>query len=386
MPPFPKALALLQRPYIGIPLCGLFFLALHSVFYPSTLPAIHLDSLGDAVDRFHLPRPFQYGQPNAQLRPCNPYSLPGILHLNMTEPWLSTYDVLGSSPPCTPRNTLLSQLIDGEPVPSTRGASVLIVGDSVDRELVRFFHYAGKVRPLKPVPVLTTSEMTNSSAPLGNNANNGFPKAVHYPQFDFTVRNYHFCGLDRQGIWPDKQNPCNDPAPLEPRFAALEQWYKTLPREPDLIIVQSSLWDIARFQREQYWADGGDAEVPGFSQEFLLEWIQEMSSFVRSLRGLVSNAPIIYRIMHEAVATEGTWFKPAGSTKDVLGPTFSELRVHQIREAQRYVADKEGLDVLPLGDVLIGHRGWLRDDIHPGIPGNALYAEMILEALDRIRS
>ncbi|KZO90831.1 hypothetical protein CALVIDRAFT_558449 [Calocera viscosa TUFC12733] len=363
--------SLRQRPvrtfllvWTALALCSLVFLEPSQLFYAAdgTLLFPSFPS---------LPEP----QP-----PCEPYTKPGTLHLNPDQPHLTTYTPFDAS--CQPNNTLLQHWRDGVPVDEFRNTSVLLLGDSVDRGWVNYTCTAGK----DAGAVLRMSALNDSLSTRPKNENGGNPRTCAHGALGLEVSFYHFCGLTDADIWRDKPDPCNRPGPFHERWKLFLRWASSLDKPPDIVVIQSGLWDLAAFDRNLYLTMDHDTDLKGLTDEFIASWIGNMTDMVHRVKEAFPRTSIYYRIVHQTKKNGDTWFRPTGNYKTKHGKAFRPLRVQQVQDAQKYVVEQEQLHLLPFGDLVGGQLdAVLQDAIHPNDVGNALLTKMVLEALWRER-
>lgn len=285
------------------------------------------------------------------------------------------------NPTCQADNTLVKAFESGQPLPWIDGKQILLVGDSVDRELLRWLCRL-------PGGEISASEL-NDPTPVFNDSlvNKGYPRVCTFPnRGGLTIRNYHFCGLDHVGVWKDKTDPCIAPSVFPSRWKDFERFVTAFPNKVDYATLNSGLWDLARYQRSQYASKGRDDSV-GLDDEFVNEWPVLAQEFVDLNRALLpANIPLSWRTLHNVRSKAGHWFQPPHNNgKLPSSPPFTELRIHQIRELQKELIRRNNLDEIPYGEVTNAQNvvAYLLDDIHPNEVGFRLMGEMFLDAVKR---
>lgn len=161
--------------------------------------------------------------------------------------------------------------------------------------------------------------------------------------------------------------------------------------DPDLVIVSSGLWDLARYQRLRFKYKLSDQDA-GIDTEFLEGWIKDAQKFLAGLKDIFPTSHFVWQTLHDVDEPGGNWivdgvFKASNGEINVHGTqaAFSGLRVWQMMQTQRALAEEAGIDVFPFGEVskVQCPRG---DFLHLSLLGMGIYMEMMLETLIRTPS
>lgn len=246
--------------------------------------------------------------------------------------------------------------------------------------------------------------------PVKNNA-----PLAHYcylPEYDFLVTSIYAYGADTFDSWRGEEL-YNAPGLFEDRVTDLYVPYMRdmasrthtspalpLPRaraEPDLVIFNSGLWDLARWAR--FDIDTGAGLLENLSEERIMWWRSRMVDMLGSVRRAWRRPRIVWRDTAYPLASE------ASTVEAFLGiegevrknhPLYHANRIAQINNAQHSALDVHGddvvkgevsraarmpADVVPLNfaQVLMGQDQHSLNPLAPGqLPGGALFAEMLL--------
>ncbi|KAG0142655.1 hypothetical protein CROQUDRAFT_681373 [Cronartium quercuum f. sp. fusiforme G11] len=291
----------------------------------------------------------------------------------------------------------------GRPYPSLdflRGKTILWLGDSVDRNGLQHFHellganfrgfsytdidgpipegwdyrsipYEVELGLLEPRNRKKTEGLKNVGAQFaGLNARlvNGFFYGLDDIN-DFAVQvDWHAPGLAEQRI--------------EELFKPMMDQFELETKEPPAFIsIQSGLWDLAFFGRQNRQANQ-TTESPLTAIQ--LDWWQNrMRSVIRTLKVTWPNTPIWIRNTHRVgfdVRASGDW---KHGLKYGLGDPnfvnfFSDVRVHQIQQMQEQVARAEGIPIFDWGKIWEGYQKF-QDKVHPlKIPGGVLMNQALM--------
>lgn len=372
---------------------------------------------------------------------CDPFSLPGWVDWSIGTndlPAWRTFD-----PACSTTNllgTLISTLNIHEKDPSKiaphavhklpvessnveelnsflRNRTVLMIGDhQVDQSLVSHFcaltgHEVKTVDKSHPWgSSLNTVPPKHGFTPIKNNA-----PLAHYcylPEYDFLLTSVYSYGADTSDTWRN-EDLYNAPGLFEDRVTDLFRPYLRdmasssltspnlpLPRgksEPDLIIFNSGLWDLARWARIDI--DTGVGLLENLSEERIMWWRSRMVDMLNSLRTTWRKTRIVWRDTSYPLASE------ASTVEAFLGieygprknhPLYHANRIAQLNNAHKSALDVHGDDVvkgelarsaripketvgLNFADVLMGQDQHSLNPLAPSqLPCGALFGEMML--------
>ncbi|CAH7672410.1 hypothetical protein BY996DRAFT_4600800 [Phakopsora pachyrhizi] len=289
----------------------------------------------------------------------------------------------------------------GRPYPSLdflRNKTILYIGDSVDRNaLEHLWHLVGaNVRSFAYDDINSepSKEWDRRSTPwevdLGlTNQRNTVKSQTTDKQFaglNCRFINGFFYGLDdidefsAQGDW-------HRPGSVEGRIKELfdpmtSQFAKesTDGQGPAFISLQSGLWDLAFFGRRNKKANTS-IDLPLTVEQ--LEWYKNRyRSMVRALKRSYPDTPIWIRMTHRVGDQLWASHDWQAGIKGGLGEGFvnffTDVRVHQIRMVQSYVARLEGLPIFDFGKLWEGYQKY-QDKVHPQqVPGGVLMNQAII--------
>lgn len=243
---------------------------------------------------------------------------------------------------------------------------------------------------------------------------NTFPLA-HYcylPEYDFLLTSVYSYGADTSETWRGEEL-YNAPGLFEDRVTDLYKPYMRdmasksltspnlpLPRkqaEPDLILFNSGMWDLARWARLDI--DGGVGLLENLSEQRVMWWRSRMVDMLNSLRKAFRHTRIVWRDTAYMLASE------ASTVEAFLGiereqrknhPLYHANRIAQLNQAQRAALEPHGDDVakgersrnnrmpngivgLNFAQVLLGQDQISKTPLAPSqLPAGALFAEMLM--------
>lgn len=385
------------------------------------------------------PRRGFYSTPSGR---CDPFSLPGWVDWSIGTndlPAWRTFD-----PACSTTNllgTLLSTLDIKEEDPSkiaphavhklpaqssgavdelsafVKNRTVLMIGDhQVDQSLVSHFcaltgHTIQAVDKTHPWgSSLNAVPPKHGFTPIKNNA-----PLAHYcyvPEYDFLLTSVYSYGADALDSWRG-EDLYNAPGLFEDRVTDLFHPYLRdmaseahtspalpLPRskaEPDLILFNSGLWDLARWAR--YDIDTGVGLLENLSEERIMWWRSRMVDMLASVRKAWRRTRIVWRNTAYPLASEATTveaFLGIEGERRKNHPLYHANRIAQLNNAQKSALDVHGDDVvkgerartarmprdvvgLEFAQVLMGQDQHSLNPLAPSqLPCGALFAEMVL--------
>lgn len=204
-------------------------------------------------------------------------------------------------------------------------------------------------------------------------------RALSQVRIDFL----HMYGTDEEDLWEDRQSHHQVTAwRSKDRLEKVKSMWGTGPDTYSAVVINFGLWELARYQRTAYAVYAADDET-GLPQEWLEDYKDRLRAYVATIRSTWSTAQVAIRTIHDPREGAGGWFRSANMDEGgVRSPPFTRLRVVQLRRAQLQVAEELGLNVLNWADHMIGQdASWLKDEIHPAVPGSLVLAEMYLRLL-----
>lgn len=305
-----------------------------------------------------------FGTTNRQgrhLRKCYPYHEPGQMLLDDSGKHQHTYVSYNGA--CAATNTLVPRLIHGHPPHHFHDKTILLLGDSVESGLWHYFMGMPGGRS-EPLPI--------SSAVIDPPPD--YPRAdrVYFEAYNLTIGFYWFNGLDENDDWLDTK--------MIPGSGMWRNHFDRMARiwrgySPDLIVTQFGLWDLARYQLEKITpSDHVENGYPGLQGRFISDWRRSAIDYLEQLQEAFPQSPTFWRPVHHASRRQ-YW---QAAKVDGMNP----FRVQQFRQLQLSVANGMKIPILPLDAMINFQANLFVDAVHPGEVGNAIYAEMVLAALD----
>ncbi|PLW12892.1 hypothetical protein PCANC_22516 [Puccinia coronata f. sp. avenae] len=299
----------------------------------------------------------------------------------------------------------------GRPYPDLnflRGKSILVLGDSVDRnsldhlhQLVhadkRSIHYSDINNPpptgwdIRSTPweinlgLLHPRNYSNATAPDNSRA---------FAGLNCKLINGFFYGLDDidefsvQGDW-------HAPGLAENRVREL---YEPMTRAygsedgegPGMIMLQSGLWDLAFFGRRN--RQRNETTEGALGAEELDWWQSRFRSLIRAVKETWPHTPLWIRTTHRIGEQFWAAHDWQAGLKHGLGKGFVNFfpdhRVHQIRQMQLAEAREQGLPVFDFYAIWEGYQKF-QDKVHPlKVPGGvlmnqALFHHVWMESIGR---
>ncbi|PWN50003.1 hypothetical protein IE53DRAFT_316589 [Violaceomyces palustris] len=336
-----------------------------------------------------------------------------------------------ASQPSNKRKPHSTTLAENELYSFLSNRTVLLIGDLVDRTLVKHFctivgHKAQAVDRNHPwgealynVPTKHIFPNTQSGTGYDGNAKPKIAESValaHYcylPEYDFLITSVYSYGADTSDFW-HLQESYHPPSLYEHRISDLYFPYlKSLaskastspalpkPRQsvtPDLIFFNSGFWDLARWSQQDI--TNGNSAISDLTEERLLWWRSRMVDMLSATRKAWPASRIVWRDTHYPVASEAStveWFlgqNDAQSRKN--HPLFHTSRIAQINNARQATLSPHGDDVVkgklsrsarmpkgvasaPIGSMTLGQDHHSIDPLNPGLnPTGAIFSEMML--------
>ncbi|GAA97175.1 uncharacterized protein L969DRAFT_84401 [Mixia osmundae IAM 14324] len=263
-----------------------------------------------------------------------------------------------------------------------RGKSVLMIGDSVDRNA------------LDDIATLMDREVqpTSYSDPEVRGAMEGWdprnqPYTLQIPELDFQMFNSFHYGMDDTDEHSG-QADWHAPGKVEDR---LDQLFgpmidmATNNHGPDLILFHSGMWDAAYWGRLDKKQDRSTATA--LSQKRLEWYTRRFKSTLREIRHRYPHARLVVRQMHrigqQALSASKDWGPGIeGKFKDgKFSSFFADVRVHQIRELTSAICQEEGLEVFDFGRMWEGYQA-RQDKVHPMLfPSGPIFGAAVLHQL-----
>ncbi|CAK9781380.1 hypothetical protein CC85DRAFT_282798 [Cutaneotrichosporon oleaginosum] len=307
---------------------------------------------------------------------------------------------------------------DGRPwedVEFARNRTVVFLGDSISRFTTKYFcDMVGErvielnwQHPWAPAEILkdgsTREEPERDDAHLDPFGWHLLPPAdpgshlAHYcyaPGMDFLLIHLHAYGLDEEDFWKSKPSYI-PPYTFEDRVHRLVRPYLNRIRAttgrgasaPELVYVNSGMWDVMRFAHEDIAADKSIASTLGSTR---LAWyrrrVRDALTFV--VREF-PQAAVYWSASHYPIKASNGWF--FGDIKPKHRPDIKLLRLAEMHGAAMSAfedtadaspEDKAALDRVELGRwglAMTGQEDHQIDDLHPTfLPGGYLWADMAL--------
>ena len=267
----------------------------------------------------------------------------------------------------TEREEIQQQML--QKVDHLRNTSILVLGDSVDRNAVDHFGIMFQTP--------TTQESFNGSDfdPL-NTKSWGYPHIFHVGgEINFTIASGFFYGamddVDDFSFVHDWVAPGKAEDRIEELFKVFTDRRQM---EPSLIVLHSGMWDMAFFGRQDK-ASSTSTNTP-LSDERLGQWQKRMVSTIRKVKETWPGVPIVLRKLHRVGPSQGAADWQLGQPQVVN--YFTDIRFHQLRAMQQHIAQQEGIATFDFGALFEGFQRY-QDKVHPLLyPGGVVMANGIM--------
>jgi hypothetical protein len=214
----------------------------------STLPTLKLAVINcrrSLETRFHVmpvgQNPFLYPPEYG----CNdPYLEPGYLNTNNLSIAENYWTPFSDECPRAPH--FLQDVIDRKPLPWLKSRTLLMIGDSVDRNNLNFF--CSLVNSTTYPVTLRVTSMTNlsevhisDSEKDPTNKDPGdltLPRVCRVEEYDFEIINFFHYGMHDTELWKEKK-VYTPPGVIEKRIPMVKPLMADYGRKPDMILLAS---------------------------------------------------------------------------------------------------------------------------------------------------
>lgn len=294
---------------------------------------------------------------------CDPYSEPGFFDVTLNITRKTKYVSL--NPDCQPRASgeLWARVRRGEDIPGLRDKTVVLFGDSVDRELMTYTcdlagGYVNQTFQDDHDNLWNTT--TRPWAP------NCFPRICTVPQYNLRMVNYFMYGLDSEGVWSDKSSNFWGPFTWRERFDMFVASYKnTLHRgdSPDVIFFNSGLWDFARIDRIGMRAN--ESETLSYNVTTVNTYRTELAAMVARLREAFPESALVYRESHYPHVVFNGRYSKADRPRQLR---YAAQKLDQLNHVAADLMRRARVRFWAMGQLTRGLRKneLFKDDVHPG--------------------
>ncbi|SCV69242.1 BQ2448_2262 [Microbotryum intermedium] len=294
---------------------------------------------------------------------CDPFAEPGFLHYDPENPFGTRWIPYPES--CEPAPDWLSLLAkkDTNRLSFLKNRTILILGDSVDRNAL---HHFAEMFGLPRYCVPFDDFSKKGVVPTGWD-DRGIPWVVEVPWLGLTLTNGFFYGVDDEDNFKQKPD-WHAPGKAEDRIDKLFKVHTAqLPQDPSFISLHSGLWDLAFFGRQdRAWQQSSEAPL---SNERVRVWVKRAAQILEHTRKTWPGIPVWYRKLHR-VGPVGQASSLSVSTSDdfrhdgkaeaapeKFSNFFTNVRTHELREMMDGVAIAMGAPVFDFGELF---EGWQR--------------------------
>ncbi|TIC21719.1 cation efflux protein [Wallemia mellicola] len=304
---------------------------------------------------------------------------------------------------------------DFENISFVKNKTVLVVGDSIARETVRYFcELLGEDvvnlnddHPWSPFREYTSGERTRRRAPRESS----LPNVCYIPSIDFMIiQMFHF-GLDQEEFFKDKEQ-YNPPNNFEDRLKVHgrdvfdyihndknppEMFEGAVPRKtpkPDLVEVSSTLWDLARFAKIDI--NKNTSTLTDLEEDRLDFYMNRMSDVLDTTLEEFPDSQLVWRTSHYPSDCNNNKLDWIGRDLARLEqerehqnkPYFHSNRLFQLEQATRHVLSQpdyqDQVRINEWGHLMFGQHAHQIDQLHPSmLPGGWLWGDTMLYELRR---
>ncbi|EPQ28046.1 uncharacterized protein PFL1_04373 [Pseudozyma flocculosa PF-1] len=308
---------------------------------------------------------------------------------------------------------------DSERIAAIAGnRTVLLIGDHhVDRTLVEHFctlvgRKAVKIDRAHPWGDALDAAAKSNGQATAVDADVALAHFCHVPEYDLLLTSVYSFGADHAETWKS-QRLYNAPTRFEsritdlyqPLLAAMASSTYTSPalpkprlrREPDLVIFNSGLWDLARWASDDI--DSGASLIDNLSEQRILWWRGRMVDILTALRKTWKRSRIVWRNTHFPLASEANtveWFLGTEGAVKKNHPLYHSNRISQLNNAQRSLLEPQGDDVakgyldrsarmpvdvhgVDFANLILGQDQHQLDPLTPSLsPAGSIFAELVL--------
>jgi hypothetical protein len=201
----------------------------------------HSVNVGISHDKQHHHHQHPYLHPTTDN--CgDPFLQPGYLTSNVEDITQNFWTPFNKECPKPPQ--FLLDVIDRKPLPWLQGKTLLMVGDSVDRNNLRFFCELANSSNTR---VTTMTNFTEEY--LGDTVLEPWnhdprdltrPRICRIDEYDFEIVMFFHYGLQDEEIWAEKE-VYTAPGVMEKRIPLLKTLFEDYGRHPDMVLLGSGI-------------------------------------------------------------------------------------------------------------------------------------------------
>ena len=167
---------------------------------------------------------------------CDPFLEPGYLTTNQRNIAENFWTPFDQNCPRAPH--FLQDVIDRKPLPWLQGKTLLMIGDSIERNNLRFFCELVNSTNLRTTHLRNLDEAVRPGTVINEPGDLTRPRVCRIDEYNFEVISYFHYGLQEEEIWSDI-NIYTPPGLFERRIWMLEELFWFHERTPDLIVLAS---------------------------------------------------------------------------------------------------------------------------------------------------
>lgn len=313
---------------------------------------------------------------------CDPFAEPGFLHYNPEVPKRARWIPFSATCEPAPDYISLFEKRDAVALSFLANRTILILGDSVDRNGLEHF---ATMLGLDRYSVPYHDAKLKGFEPDGWDVR-GLPWVVRCDWLDLTFTNGFLYGLDDEDNFR-AQPDWHAPGLAEERISKLVKVHTDqLKYPPSFISLHSGLWDLAFFGRKDRSASLS-TEI-SLSHERIMWWQRRMKKVIQHVELTFPGVPLWYRKLHRVGPVGGASYDWRHATKaseddpnvkpETFSNFFTDVRIHQIREMQQQVVVSEGIPSFDFGEMWEGWQSY-QQMVHPLLyPGGPVFGQGLI--------
>ena len=170
---------------------------------------------------------------------CDPFLEPGYLSVdrhNTAGNYWTPFDRK-----CQRSPHFLQYVLNREPLPWLQGNTLLMVGDSVDRNNLQFFCELVNSTDVYTTPLRNLDAVLRAGNTIKEASDLTRPRICRVEKYDFEIISFFHYGMQEEEIWSDKK-AYTPPGTLERRIrVVLKDLLSDHERDPDIVLLASGI-------------------------------------------------------------------------------------------------------------------------------------------------
>jgi len=167
---------------------------------------------------------------------CDPYLKPGYLTTNPRNIAANFWTPFDRKCPRAPH--FLQDVIDRKPLPWLQGKTLLMIGDSIERNNLRYFCELVNSTNLRTTHLRNLDQGIRLGNTINEHSDLTRPRICRIEEYNFEIISYFNYGMQDEEIWTDLQI-YTPPGLFERRIWMMDDLVWNHEREPDIILLAS---------------------------------------------------------------------------------------------------------------------------------------------------